>query len=399
MFNTGRRLLLLLYNRPNYEVPLDPIPCHSCRNWELVFRDNYLKHMANLLIKDLVNEETYNTVVGYIYDYSREVQDENNCDYRKTLSDILDGYVELVRNNSYDTLFFAEVVANVYMLNRVVTSCYQGKRSTAYIQLKNLLKRYEKESIFVEIPTDAIYYRMRVCDLRKEIKRKELFHIPFEKIRQIKTQRYSSPGYPCLYLGESLYGCWEEMQRPDTESTLFSVFKTTRPFKVVDMRIPTLQDYLANAEFYLKFFPIIIASTIPVINGNDIFKPEYLLPQMILEWVIDKRKEINAIGVYYTSAFKNGEFYKLDHEWDNLVLPVQKTSDKGICKELASYFTMTKPTCYEYEFMQGNINNTAVWDDGPKRKSEDKEKNNYYWSLFSRLEEKMENAVFASPDA
>ena len=307
--------------------------------------------MENVLIRDLVNEETYNVIVDYIYNYSRESQRENGCDYRKTFSEILGGYQEMVKENSNDALFFAEVVANIEMLERLISNCYQGKRSTAYSQLKNLLKRYEKDSIFVEIPYDSIFYRMRVCDLRKEIKRKELFHIPFEKIRQIKTQRYSSPGYPCLYLGESLYGCWEEMQRPDTESTLFSVFKTSKSFRVVDMRIPTFQEYLANAEFYLKFFPLIIASTIPVINGDDIFKPEYLLPQMILEWVIEKRREINAIGVYYTSAFKNNEFYELDHEWDNVVLPVQKTSEKSICQELASLFTMTKPTCYEYEFM------------------------------------------------
>ena len=355
--------------------------------------------MANSLIRDLINEETYNVIVDYIYDYSREVQRENGSDFRKTLSEIFDGYIEMINSNSYDVLFFAEVIANVDTINRVITSCYQGKRSTAYIQLKNLLKRYEKDSIFIEIPVDSIFYRMRVCELRKEIKRKELFHIPFEKIRQIKTQRYSSPGYPCLYLGVSLYGCWEEMQRPNTESTLFSVFKTKKTFRVVDMRIPTLQEYLENAEFYLKFFPVIIASTIPVLNGNDIYKPEYLLPQMILEWVIEKRKDINAIGVYYTSAFKNNEFYELDHEWDNLVLPVQKTNDKGICQELASLFTMTKPTCYEYEFMQGNINNSGVWDGGPKRKSEDREKNNYYWSLFSRLEEKMEDGPFDSPTA
>lgn len=287
--------------------------------------------MENSLIKDLVNEDTYNVIVDFIYNYSREAQRNNGCDYRKTLSEILDGYVEMVKSNNHDVLFFAEVIANVDTLERLIASCYQGKRSTAYTQLKNLLKRYETDSIFVEIPSDSIFYRMRVCNLRKEIKRKELFHIPFEKIRQIKTQRYSSPGYPCLYLGVSLYGCWEEMQRPDTESTLFSVFKTRKSFKVVDMRIPTLQEYLDNAEFYLKFFPVIIASTLPVINSEDIFKPEYLLPQLILEWVIEKRREINAIGVYYTSAFKNNEFYDLDHEWDNIVLPVQKAGDNGIC--------------------------------------------------------------------
>ena len=95
--------------------------------------------MANALIRKLVNEETYNTIVGFIYDYSREAQRENGCDYRKTLSDIMDGYVEMVKSNSSDVFFFAEVVANVDILNRVVSNCYQGKRSTAYIQLKKLL--------------------------------------------------------------------------------------------------------------------------------------------------------------------------------------------------------------------------------------------------------------------
>jgi hypothetical protein len=98
--------------------------------------------MANVLIRKLVNEETYNTIVGYIYDYSKDRQRENGCNYRKTLSEILDGYVEMVKNktiNTMDPLFFAEVIANVDTLKRIMTSCYQGKRSTAYIQLKKLL--------------------------------------------------------------------------------------------------------------------------------------------------------------------------------------------------------------------------------------------------------------------
>jgi hypothetical protein len=41
--------------------------------------------MENVLIRDLVNEETYNVIVDYIYNYSRESQRENGCDYRKTL--------------------------------------------------------------------------------------------------------------------------------------------------------------------------------------------------------------------------------------------------------------------------------------------------------------------------
>lgn len=95
----------------------------------------------------MVNEETYNTIVGYIYDYSREAQRENGCDYRKTLSEILDGYVEMVHSNSSDALFFAEMVANVDILDRVVSSCYQGKRSTA--QRVCLICQYNNSQLFL----------------------------------------------------------------------------------------------------------------------------------------------------------------------------------------------------------------------------------------------------------
>lgn len=87
--------------------------------------------MENALIRKLVNEETYNTIVDYIYDNSKERQRKNGCDYRKTLSEILDGYKEMVKEKTIDTmdpLFYAEVIANVDTLNRIVTSCYQGKR-------------------------------------------------------------------------------------------------------------------------------------------------------------------------------------------------------------------------------------------------------------------------------
>ena len=116
---------------------------------------------------------------------------------------------------------------------------------------------------------------------------------------------------------------------------------------------------------------------------------------MILEWVIEKRREINAIGVYYTSAFKNSEFYSLDHEWDNLAIPVQEPLGSDLfCPVLKRIFHSTKPTCYEYELIQGNINTTGYWDGGPQRSDPNGLKDDYYMSLFSRMEELLERRVF-----
>jgi len=51
-------------------------------------------------------------------------------------------------------------------------------------------------------------------------------------------------------------------------------------------------------------------------------------------------------------------------------------------------FILTKPTCYEYEHALGNIDNTGLWNSGPKRlKDGVEEKREYYISQFSRMEE------------
>ena len=155
-------------------------------------------------------------------------------------------------------------------------SFLQGRHDTAFKQLKNILKTND-DLYLTEVKEDELFYRMRSFNKRKGLDRKDIFHIPMRKKRIIKTQRYSAPGYPCLYLGKSIYGCWEELNRPDTESTLVSCFKSTESFSVLDMRVPTLMEFFENAERYLQLFPFIIACTIPVRNTEDVFKPEYII--------------------------------------------------------------------------------------------------------------------------
>ena len=187
------------------------------------------------------------------------------------------------------------------------------------------------------------------------------------------------------------------MHRPDTETTLVSCFKSQKDFKVLDLRIPTLEEFFNETEKYVLLFPFIIACGIPVRNTNDVFKPEYIIPQLILEWAIEKNdsKSEQINGVYYTSANRNMDFYILDHEWDNLALPVQESLiTEDFCPALKELFWCTKPTCYEYELIQGNINTTGYWDDGPKRKDPEGLKDDYYMSLFSRMEELLEKRIF-----
>lgn len=347
-----------------------------------------------------IDEELYDKILWILSHSCEEYQNKYDDDFRKVLDVCLKDYMSFVKEVTIDIFFYARVVSNCDYMNRIVKSYLQGRHSRAFTQLKNIL-RENADLYATEVETAELFYRMRSFEKRRGLSRKDLFHIPISKKRIIKTQRYSAPGYPCLYLGKSIYGCWEEMHRPNSETTLISCFNCQENIRVLDLRIPTLDEFFKETKKYLQLFPFIIACGIPVRNADDVYKPEYIIPQLILEWIIDNRvgNKDGLAGVYYTSANRNDDFYILDHEWDNLALPVQDSlSDEDFCSKLISLFKCTKPTCYEYEHIQGNINATGYWDDGPKRTDPDGYKSGYYMSVFSRMEELLEKMNFYEVD-
>lgn len=64
---------------------------------------------------------------------------------------------------------------------------------------------------------------------------------------------------------------------------MVSRLECERELRLVDLRTPSYDDWNDNPEKYLLFFPIIIACSFKVNNENDSFKPEYIIPQLIME--------------------------------------------------------------------------------------------------------------------
>lgn len=337
------------------------------------------------------NHENFLDVVRKsIFERSQIFQKDYSNDFKKVLCACRNDYLTFLKSHgmdykSHDFIAIKKVWDKIL---DILTSSLSGKRSTAYIKLKNLLNEIFSEDLIYTHNKDAALYRMRVCSLRKNIPRKEIFHIPFTLIRNIKTQRYSTPGYPCLYLAKSLYGSWEEMHRPPIESTLVSQFSPTKEFSVLDLRIPSVERFKELENLYLRYFPVIITCTLPVRNADDVFKPEYIIPQFVLEWTIEKGPLHKLMGVIYTSSFFNRDFFDLDYEWENIALPVQKmSSTESYCPILASLFKLTKPTCYEYELMLGNLRLHSFNDEDNCQYLEgDKDKSAYYLSSFMLME-------------
>lgn len=279
----------------------------------------------------------------------------------------LDSYYKLVVENKttlgFDNKKMKELKDIIEKIKDILRNEYNGLHSTAFTSFNNLLGIDDVHDvtsclIIKRIPAKSkSFYRMRKMENRKNVPYKEMFHIPFDKRGIITTQRYSFPGYPCLYLGESIYACWEELGRPLMGESMVSRYECDTELRLVDLRTPRYRDWKENIEKYVLFFPIIMACSFKVKSENDTFKPEYIIPQLIMETIIKFNRKANdntyIHGVYYSSVNKNEDFKfsrdKLFNIAVPVIIPLPKERNRKYCEILSKIFKLTVPTCEEFE--------------------------------------------------
>jgi hypothetical protein len=201
------------------------------------------------------------------------------------------------------------------------------------------------------VQSGQCFYRVRTSNEHKILGRKDLFHIPFEYRNKISTQRFSIPGFPCLYLGNSVYICWEELNRPNFHDIQVAKFENKSEINLYNLSYeqyniqkltpqnPT-DDDLINL---LLAYPIIAACSIQVPQNRqlDPFKPEYLIPQIVLQTLMEQ-EDTNSIGIIYSSTKIYKENSKNEGSFENFILPTtSEIRAKGYCNDLTKLFNMT----------------------------------------------------------
>lgn len=281
-----------------------------------------------------------------------------------------------------------DVVELCAKLTEVIKLCYDGRKGKAFDEFRTIMNgNSEVEGLFssidwVDINAGELFYRARKRKPEENFSIQDMFHIPLNKRGIVSQQRFSSSGYPCLYLGNSVYSCWEELQRPLLNELLLSAFKVRHTFRVFDMRLPGDSDYYPERITHtIKRIPLVLACGFAVNSYDDKFKPEYIIPQMLVETIIDNnriitQREKSAIdpdviwGVLYTSTHVSDDFPYNKFDLKNIVLPViESDNPSNYCYCLASLFDISLPLCYEYESFKENT--TSVF-----RETIDKEKTN-----------------------
>jgi len=285
---------------------------------------------------------------------------ENGLDIllRKQSEDkIFDGqiYRELERNREAISSFCRAILGTLKAYSN-------GEILVAHRIFENKMNEMQDCVAFLNLKGYRIF-RIRADDKKPSYKRKELFHIPFEKTNLMRPNRYSIPGFPCLYLGASAYSdsglplCWFECNLPNkfywAELEITNAIPT---FLVIDFVYSPFSSLLM-AAWYLnqarKNAPTIIAEllnfimTYPLMaacslitgdKSNDYFVAEYIVPQMLLLWV---RNNNICNGIAYPSASQSGETRASTSF--NVAIPARLIKEQGHCPELRKGFGVSKP--------------------------------------------------------
>lgn len=245
---------------------------------------------------------------------------------------------------------------------------------------KSVLEQFDKPGSRTQDEL-KLFRAVRVGD-NKPYQRTRVFHTPYSLRSKVSTNRYSIAGYPSLYLGTSLELCCEEIHvDPYKDFTIASLFELERTIEYTNTNIQVIelgvkpQDFLnirRNNETsnrfipyeltrdgrvrsaYFLWYPLIAACSFIRTNKNDPFAAEYIIPQLLMQWVrsesvLDRGNEYDQlIGIRYFSCAS----VKASDMGFNYVFPTsgqQKSADLPYCPVLIRAFRLSPPR-YIHEY-------------------------------------------------
>lgn len=251
-------------------------------------------------------------------------------------------------------------------------------KSILFDEAKNLLLNDNKP-----LMKGSITYRMRKREDYDLYHNQEMFHIPFDNLKAVSSYRYSISGFPCLYLGASLYSCWEETRRPDLLMVNFSAFRNTKGLNFIDILCPDDIDSMTNLVRFIIF--ALCTDIVNPCDDNNSFKFQYAVPELILSLLIHEKginnpavNDIDGIRYISTRYFRDTEMFGVEPIFYNYVIPIKEYTKEGHCPQLRKLFKVTDAKAYfDRMLRQYNFRNPQV------------RINNYTGSLFDLMERNM----------
>lgn len=215
------------------------------------------------------------------------------------------------------------------------------------------------------------FFRVRAVDYESsEIQKNadELFHIPLSKRSYSNNERFSLVGFPSLYLSTMLPLAWQECGYPQKyyyseyqyEKNVYlksEEYLSENELKFLMLYSPD-EIYIWGTSIkydnftlwlnviirYLKAYPLVLACSFVNQSGKVPFKQEYIIPQMLMQWV--QRNNSVVQGIEYFSCV---DMTMRTSEWCayNIVIPAMPLyDDRKYSKILKEKFCWSVPRFY-----------------------------------------------------
>lgn len=305
--------------------------------------------------------------------------------FETALAEVLDAYISQLRGyyetpqgrggSCYIDVNIPEIASICSEIKSCVQEYHNGFPSRAFLILcqvmdtliQSPLDIYQKTGTLGMFEEDKLrLYRIRKVDCGTTYNRKDIFHVPVSARSMIATCRYSIAGYPSLYLTTSIKLGLEETT-DSRKKAIAARFKLVRSQEKIDIKVLDLgikpQDFFSNEqqhnegtvgrhissdklrtlrvrESYLKWYPIIAACSFIRANRSAPFASEYIIPQLLMQWIRTKTRRDSLLGIRYFSC---ASIRASDMGFD-YVFPVNNCDyDGNFCSVLREAFLLTNP--------------------------------------------------------
>ncbi|WP_242227239.1 hypothetical protein [Bacillus cereus group sp. BfR-BA-01315] len=327
-------------------------------------------------------------------------QDDEDDDFKAYLQSIFSNYVSMLEQIHSSVPPEYNVITNKdldHVRNLCMKICdsvqeyYRGFPSRAFSELGiGLINNVSIPGHFhnmTKLPNflDEKFYKMRV-GTDHPFSSNDMFHIPLQLRGIVSTNRYSIPGLPCVYLGSSPLTCWEELNKPDLNTIQTSLFVSKslnyldlsmHPVVFIENLLRRFRDYgtlkkkrifdevdeVDKVISYIVTWPLMAACSIRVKNTKDTFKPEYIIPQLLLQFI---RQPGFVDGISYFSTKVDNYSAETAELYKNFAFPVQEVQNKGLCPKLRSKFEVTDAVPWNM-FQLYNGSHYCASNEGEKR--------------------------------
>lgn len=215
------------------------------------------------------------------------------------------------------------------------------------------------------------FFRVRQVDDKNSViadNPDELFHIPLTKKALTNNERFSLAGFPGLYLSTMLPLAWQETGYP--KKYYFSEFEYERmtferrdkndkeelrflalysPIEICNWGVSEKYSHFCLwfnvIKRYLRQYPIILACAFVNHSGKGTYKQEYVIPQMLMQWV--QRNSSIMQGISYFTCIDQSRFASVWCAYDIVIPAMKPFDDKKYSQKLRDDFCWTKPKYYE----------------------------------------------------